>query len=332
MIPKSIAKPNITGKTTEQAIQALYEYSIQLEKKLDYALKNVGTENMTTEVADVIIQAVRNNAGLNTTVSNETFVSAIKQLADNIKLMVTKDGVVTAINLTDGEVRIDGSKLTLTGAISANDNVTIDENGLLTCLGATIGGILSSVSGTFVQLYATFASGQRIEMGQRTIGAETFAGLFFSTANDSYFATDSYAVFRLKNTGGGFNVVTGTPFSIEDNLYVGNNVSAASFTDRTPSFDGDALEALSTVKNDNNKNIDHTTLPVEAQKKITKRVRVGKGKRTKVVVEEGRDLGMMISILTKGIQQLTEITTQQQKKIIELENGLNMKGGGEHDR
>ena len=176
---------------------------------------------------------------------------------------------------------------------------------------------LSAISGTFTNLYATFASGKRIEIGQRTIGTEPYTGLFWSTGDDLYIAENSSGTFILKNINAGFNFAASTPVIIEDYLWVGGNVSAASFTDRTPSFSGDALSELALVKNDKTGNIDHSTLPEAARKKIKRQTRDAKGK-VDIVEEDGRDIGMMISIQTKAIQQLRDITTAQQQQIDEL--------------
>lgn len=79
------------------------------------------------------------------------------------------------------------------------------------------------------------------------------------------------------------------------NLWVGNNCSALSFTDRTLYYDGDALAALSQVRGDRYHRIDHDSLPSFARKRIV---------HENGQVEEARDLGAMISIHTKAIQQL----------------------------
>jgi len=119
--------------------------------------------------------------------------------------------------------------------------------------------------------------------------------------------------------------------------YFGNNVSALSFTDRTPYYDGDALTELSKIKGIDGK-LDHKTLPQFAQKKVKERVEISRdkieardafedieigGKMQKKLKEDiiedngfykieyetqekdGRDLGAMVSILTKAVQQLT---------------------------
>jgi hypothetical protein len=95
-----------------------------------------------------------------------------------------------------------------------------------------------------------------------------------------------------------------------NNAYFGGNVSALSFTDRTPMFNGDALDSIKRIKGEKKERglIDHSTLPAFA------RVRV---KGTKKSAEyDGRDIGAMVSVLTVGIQQLVE-------RVEELENKWN---------
>ena len=114
---------------------------------------------------------------------------------------------------------------------------------------------------------------------------------------------------------------TGGDASINGDLWVLDNCSAASFTDRTPSYDGDALADLALVKTDKKGDIDHSTLPELARKKITRQTRDAKGK-IETVEEDGRDIGMMVSVQTKAIQQLSEIATAQQQQIDELTKSI----------
>lgn len=102
------------------------------------------------------------------------------------------------------------------------------------------------------------------------------------------------------------------PLSVTGNAWFSANVSALSFTDRTPSYDGDALKELSEIKGKNGE-IDHSTLP-EFARKVT-----AEG-------EDGRDLGAMISMLVKAVQQIKDylsqmavLNTEQDKKIKRLE-------------
>ena len=85
-------------------------------------------------------------------------------------------------------------------------------------------------------------------------------------------------------------------------IYVQGTCSALVFTDRTPAYEGDsALEEIKKIKNKDGK-IDHSTLPSFARKTIIKEDKDGKGNP---VEEEGRDLGAMISILVKAVQELS---------------------------
>jgi len=86
------------------------------------------------------------------------------------------------------------------------------------------------------------------------------------------------------------------------NLYAGGNVSADSFTDRTPFFEGDALSQIKGIRSTNGE-LDHSSLPSFARKTLKVKVK-GKSDMSKEIEQDGRDLGAMISILTVGMQQL----------------------------
>jgi hypothetical protein len=105
-------------------------------------------------------------------------------------------------------------------------------------------------------------------------------------------------------------------------VYVEGNVSALSFTDRTPGYDGDALAELALVRTVNGL-IDHSTLPEFARSTVVTptleeyEVPVEEVKGEIIYepalvdmgvdkVEERRDLGAMISIHTVAFQQLIE--------------------------
>lgn len=112
-------------------------------------------------------------------------------------------------------------------------------------------------------------------------------------------------------------------------IWVDNNVSAASYTDRTPGFTGNALAALAPVGQSQDGKINHSSLPEAARKQIKIQVpiydsqcdseaqmhnRSGKDcivSYSEEIIEE-RDLGMMISILVKAVQELDQRT--QNKK------------------
>lgn len=134
------------------------------------------------------------------------------------------------------------------------------------------------------------------------------------TANDA----DAYISFVV--------VATTTQAKIYGNgiAWFIDNVSAGSFTDRTPFYEGDALAEIKKIKGVNGQ-IDHASLPDFARKTTIHPIHEEqeveieveneeKGKVEKQIVkqpvkvgeriEEGRDIGAMISILTVAVQQL----------------------------
>lgn len=102
----------------------------------------------------------------------------------------------------------------------------------------------------------------------------------------------------------------------DNDIYAGDNVSAQSFTDRTPYFIGDALSEIRKIKGKKNEKgedvIDHDSLP-EFMKKIVKvkELKNSDGEILREYREEiGRDLGAAISILLKAVVELDEKTSK----------------------
>ncbi len=89
-------------------------------------------------------------------------------------------------------------------------------------------------------------------------------------------------------------------------------MNCASLTDHTPGYNGDALAEMKNITNDAKGRISHKTLPAFARAKFTD---PSTGQET-----EGRNIGNMVSILTKAVQQLTEKIETLENKITQLEN------------
>jgi len=105
--------------------------------------------------------------------------------------------------------------------------------------------------------------------------------------------------------------------TFNDSVYITGSCSAQSFIDRTPFYDDDALTELSKIKGTKDGEIDHETLPKFAQ----------------VNLEDGtieRDIGNMVSIITKAIQQIirkfkkveTKLSTSE-KEVLALSERIN---------
>lgn len=98
----------------------------------------------------------------------------------------------------------------------------------------------------------------------------------------------------------------------DNDIYAGDNVSAQSFTDRTPYFSGNAISEIKKIKGKkvNGKDeIDHDSLP-EFMKKtlLIRKTEVSSKNEIKETIREeiGRDLGAAISILLKAVTELDE--------------------------
>jgi len=114
---------------------------------------------------------------------------------------------------------------------------------------------------------------------------------------------------------GGVNI-GGTTDPGYGNLYVENNCSADSFTDRTKGYNGDALSEIKRIKNKDGE-IDHDTLPefVKKEIKLTS-VEEESGREIKeVTVTQGRDIGAVVTMLTVAIQQIADRLEKLEAKI-----------------
>jgi hypothetical protein len=103
------------------------------------------------------------------------------------------------------------------------------------------------------------------------------------------------------------NVAT---FSATGNFWVYGDCSALTFTDRTPTYTGDALAEIQKIKPDHKGDINHNLLPDFA--KSTYRDQEGKEK-------PGRDIGAMVSVLTVAIQQLIAKNEELNERMNNLE-------------
>lgn len=75
---------------------------------------------------------------------------------------------------------------------------------------------------------------------------------------------------------------------------------------------GDALSDIRKIKGKKDGHLDMTTLPAFARKTITR-----KDKDGKKITEDCRDIGAMVSILTKAVQELTErIEVLENRKVL----------------
>jgi hypothetical protein len=138
------------------------------------------------------------------------------------------------------------------------------------------------------------------------------------------FYVDDVSVKTIAGNGliNGTLGVGGASTFIGNGYFVGN-CSALTFTDRSEwPEEKDPLTAVAAIKGKNGK-LDHESLPEFTRRQIKRTVPITDENgeptgETKEIVEEGRDLGAMVSMLTVAVQQLKEANEDLQKQVAEL--------------
>jgi len=245
------------------------------------------------------------------------------QLIDNLAMMLTKSNVLSdGIYIATDKIRArDGDGLQLQD--DGGNGITIPNGG----------GV------TFPATYD-----DKISLYDDRLGADNMYGFGLESAC-FYFKANTGASYRWyigANADGGVSDImelTSTGLGLAGNIYASGDVSALTFTDRCKFPTGiDALAAIRPIKGDGKGGLDHASLPdcvrVRAPKdifeeqdvldedgkpkldetgqKITERIKVGEE------IEEGRDLGAMVSVLTKAVQELEAIVKAQAAEIADL--------------
>ena len=132
---------------------------------------------------------------------------------------------------------------------------------------------------------------------------------------------------RAARLAAGDSIYTGYMLSISGgNAYISGSLSAETIIDRTPYYDGNALEELSRVKGDGNGGIDHSTLPKFAQIRINQEVdkpKSGTSEAMGTVVNE--TLGEKRVVNTQGVldnSNATSMELQREEKTKEVQQGV----------
>jgi len=133
---------------------------------------------------------------------------------------------------------------------------------------------------------------------------------FFTGSGGSGVDADNLRMTIMKSnstTPGFVGIDTTTPdkkLTVKGSIRATDTVFALVYVDLTPGYKDGALKDLRKIKNDRNGNIDHKTLPKYA--KASWEINTGNKLIDKTKTVEGRDIGAMVSILTKAVQELAD--------------------------
>ena len=272
--------------------------------------------------------------------TGNAIVSFINQTATTITLQANKIGLLGAVNIPNLTAnKIVGGTLTLGGLNNNNGTMVLNDNSNV---------LMGTFDNNGVYLYggsyATLDKRDNVNYTSYLWGGAFLLGCYNSITSVGYTSTTiestpDFNYFRLYgntrflvNNG---NIDFQSDLTVSGGLYVGGNVSGLSFTDRTPFYKGDAITELMQIKSDQKGDTDHNTLPLFARKQLNveKQIGVKKVKRftrdgyeledvpiMEPAIEEGRDLGAMISILTVGVQQIVARLEQLEFDTMILKN------------
>ena len=230
----------------------------------------------------------------------------------NAPFKIAYDGKFVFGSKTDSKyIEWDGSALTIRGALNADD----------ISAGTIIGRTLKANNGTGVDVWVS-------NDGKIYFKYNTSTKAFLQADSGGSFILNSDGTFHVQgqeyvqinyNYGGGsgeFLVYNDNNlvFKLNDAMdaWFKQEVSAASFDDRTPYFDGDALAELKKIKgktkkvnNEDKLEIDHESMPEFMQSYYKDE----NGNRVM-----GRNLSNTVSMLVRAVVQLTERIDELEKK------------------
>lgn len=137
-----IRLPNVDKNTlsNDQKLQQVLEYMMQLNKKLQFVLRNLDEDNLSTEMAQTVTEMKAAAAEIEHTVRDEEFSSYVKQTARELEARVQKDEVIASINMSPEEIKISAPKISLEGLVTVNGYFKIKEDGTMEATGGKIAG------------------------------------------------------------------------------------------------------------------------------------------------------------------------------------------------
>lgn len=127
------------------SIKKVQEYLIKQERKLDYMFNNLDPQENYSELARL------------TMVTDGQRQATIEAALDGIKLnYVSKDGIVSAINLSEEMIQIEASKIKLEGVVTVNGNFKVGLDGSIE---ANNGRFTGNITGSTIEgshIYASY--------------------------------------------------------------------------------------------------------------------------------------------------------------------------------
>ena len=134
-------------------LQMLKDYIYKMDKNLEYMFYHLTPEDNYSQDA------------YNKVIADSEKMVQFGMDIDGIRMtMVTKDGVVAAINLSEEGVKIQGTKIALEGVVTANNYFKINLDGSMEATNGTFTGTISGTTVTGGTVTGTAISGGSIDI------------------------------------------------------------------------------------------------------------------------------------------------------------------------
>ena len=311
----------------------------------------LGSGNMVNEISTDDTLAAATNRQL---VDAKTIKAYADSLSSAVADPLTLDTINTRILNATGLLTASGQIVATTITAEAANKLYLDSNGytIIDDGWYTYGTTFNPGWGTDAAMigYINFYSGHGGAGYYRDIGigdGATYGYLMWIDGSDRFVGINRQTAVGTED------------FGVNGDAYIGGDCSALTFSDRTPSFDGDALALINGMKPIDGK-IDHSKLgPALVQKTIIDRFLDIKDKKTKVLIKrvksdmpshapdikdllienaidlpiekleidevttastaDYRDIGMCVSILNRSIQQLLAQNAALEARLAKLE-------------
>jgi len=194
----------------------ILEYLYQLTEQLRMVLGNIGEDNLSSD----LVQIIRDGDG------SEEMMSAIEQNAKAIRMTVKRGKIISEINQSAEEIKIKAEKISLEGLVTVNKGFEIREDGSMKATAGSLGAFSADAAGNL-------AGAASLKVGGMTLSGTKAAGLKIGVDNLSYVngqpagSNDAY-----------FLMVTDTGVMCLADLYIQNGQLAITTPGSAPSQTG----------------------------------------------------------------------------------------------
>ncbi len=170
--------------------------------------------------------------------------------------------------------------------------------------------------GSYLQLTSTGDYPGYIGFNRAFLSGTNFAaGVNLITTKPAYIMAHVTDYFYLLTYNAGGALVASMNFDVNGNMYITGQMSADSYVDRTPFYEGDAVAELKTIVGKDGQ-LDHDTLPKFMARTITGPAMPDPSGEAEPVELKGRDLGAAVTMLVSAIKQLDARLEKLEQAII----------------